>query len=457
MTPGGRKSPIKKKVIYLDFRGELSAFDKFFYFGNVNKNRSKNKQEYLRNKSASLKNLFEEKKQFIGGKNPVNNVLEKISKTELEIISYILGRQYVSGKAIFHRLFKFEGYSVLFETTFAKYSEAFAGSGEMAVFRLVSEVLNAPPYSLILLDEPEVSLHPGAQERLKVFLLDQIIKKHHQIILTTHSPSIINGLPREGIKVFYQNPNTGRFFVKEDLLPEEAFYHIEFNIENKKSITVEDNLAKLIVDSVLDEMGEESKSIVDVKFNPGGETDIKGAFIPVYSTFRNPKEYILFDGDQRQEHINWRVLDSKSLENSTVILQKIKEQTGQDILFRVDSLDGKGNDKQRIDLAKKYLDYYLSNVFYLPKHIPEEIIWDNTFCSHLLQSYLNGKELREKLKEIRDANYKSKFSIISKTMIGDSNSNSIEAIQKQFIKKWLKEKDNCFDEIKDILNKIIES
>ena len=35
-------------------------------------------------------------------------------------------------------------------------------------------VLSAPNNSLILLDEPEVSLHPSAQKKLKIFLLHKI-------------------------------------------------------------------------------------------------------------------------------------------------------------------------------------------------------------------------------------------------------------------------------------------
>ena len=58
-----------------------------------------------------------------------------------------------------------------------QYTEAFAGSGESRIILMVDEVLNAEAKSLILLDEPEINLHPGAQIRLKRFLLEQILEK----------------------------------------------------------------------------------------------------------------------------------------------------------------------------------------------------------------------------------------------------------------------------------------
>ena len=42
---------------------------------------------------------------------------------------------------------------------------------------------------LLLLDEPETSLHPGAQVKLQRYILDQIKKKHLQVVISTHAPA----------------------------------------------------------------------------------------------------------------------------------------------------------------------------------------------------------------------------------------------------------------------------
>jgi len=314
MTPRdgqGRDQPLDKPVLYLDFRAELSAFDKFFYFGNTDNSTARNKQEFIRKKSVSLQKLFTgERVQINSSKYALNEPLEELTSDELDWISFILGREYLEGKSVKHRLYRNEGYSVLFKTNHANYSEAMAGSGEVAVVRLVKEVLAAENNSLILLDEPEVSLHPGAQTRLTLFLLDQIRRKKHQIVFTSHSPSIVKGLPKEAIKVFYQNPGNGRFLVKENLTPEEAFFHIEFPVDNRKNIVVEDVLAQEIVSGVLDKMGEETKSLFNVKFNPGGETVIKKEFITVFCREQNSQDFVFFDGDQQpgNPHFDWRTI-----------------------------------------------------------------------------------------------------------------------------------------------------
>jgi predicted ATPase len=90
------------------------------------------------------------------------------------------------------------------------YTEAFAGSGEFAVVRLVVALAGAQPGSLILLDEPEVSLHPGAQERLMSFLYVRVKKLKHQAVLATHSPGIIRWLPPEAIKVLVVDGTGGK-------------------------------------------------------------------------------------------------------------------------------------------------------------------------------------------------------------------------------------------------------
>ena len=87
----------------------------------------------------------------------------KVLKTqEIDAVSKILGRPYKAAHLIRHSLYpKSRGrdLSVVFERN-SEYSEAFAGSGEIAAVSAVVEVLAAEEYSLILLDEPETSLHP---------------------------------------------------------------------------------------------------------------------------------------------------------------------------------------------------------------------------------------------------------------------------------------------------------
>lgn len=440
-----RSAPIVKDVLYLDFRGELSAFDKFFYFGNIKRSKARNKQEFIRTKSRSLKKLFSGEESFIkSSKRNLNEALENLDSEALKNISFILGRDYTSGKSIKHSLFRNEGYSILFETKFASYSEAFAGSGEMAVVRLVTEVLSASESSLILLDEPEVSLHPGAQQRLKIFLLEQIKKKKHQVVLTSHSPSIIKDLPSKAIKVFYQNPGNGRFLIKEDMLPEEAFYHIEFPLDNRKTIIVEDKLAVEIIKAVLKRLGSETESLFNVKFFPGGESVIKNEFATVYCREPNSKEYLIFDGDQKKSdnHYDWKKFPTSDL-TVDFLKEKIKQQVGIDITFSTDSGNAETKHDQILELQKKYLNYFITNVWYLPGNIPEDIIWDAEKAKQL-----TGLDFEETIL------VKEKFAKLSQELLGNNKSTDIESAHKIFIKSWIDKENEDFTCIKNLIDSI---
>jgi predicted ATPase len=457
---GDRDKPIKKNVVYLDFRSELSAFDKFFYFGNLKNSSSRNKQEFIRGKSASLQNLFSKKKNYINSSTrKLNDPLKRLTQDEINWISYILNRTYKSGLSVLHELYRNEGYSILFETDFAKYSEAYAGSGEMAIVRLVHEVLNAKDYSLILLDEPEVSLHPGAQSRLKNFLLEQIKRKKHQIILTSHSPSIVEELPKEAIKVLYQNPRNGRFLIKENLTSKEAFYHIEYPVDTKNKIIVEDVLAKYILDGVLSEMGDETKNLFHITFNPGGESVIKREFIPVYCREDTCNTFIFFDGDQKpeEEAPDWRLFSSADL-NVEYLEEQVKSVTGEKVKFSVDGGDGESRNDQRIELLKNYLDYYKMNVFFLPKQIPEEIIWKKKFAKSLLE--LNQSDPTIVAEGMDQLEYfdskKEKFAYISTLVLGNNDSENISTIHKMFLKNWLNKRRNSYQKIESVIHQIIE-
>jgi hypothetical protein len=386
---------------------------------------------------------------------PLNNPVRELSNVELQQISFILGREYKSGKLLKHKLYRNEGFSVYFESAFANYSEAFAGSGEIAIVRLVTEIIDAPEFSLILLDEPEVSLHPGAQKRLQKFLLEQIKLKKHQIVLSTHSPSLINDLPKEAIKVFHLNPNSNKFSVTPDLSPNEAFFHIQYEVR-KRQIYVEDRLAQLILREVLNEIGDATSNLFNVEYHAGGAEILIKQVIPLLCRKDDPDDFVFFDGDQKKtEPIDWRNIPHKNmtLEN----LKKITcDLTDHKIDFMVDG-NGSGNQYQKIELYKKYLDYYLNSTYFLPKSTPEELIWDQAYCEDFLR--LNGKESLIQY-VISELDFKQKFRILTFAIYGIDDSDTIFNTQRNFIQRFVqKNNDNCKlvkKYLQEIVKKIVD-
>ena len=457
MQKGPRNNPLVKNTIYIDFRQELSAFDKFFYFGNVKGLQSKNKQEYVRKRSVYLKSLFEKPDLNYSWRSvKKNNSLEILPVDQVRTISYILGREYYEVKSILHSLFRgIEGHSILMKTNHAQYSEAFAGSGELSVIRLVSMVLNAPDHSLIVLDEPEVSLHPGAQERLKIFLLNEIKKKKHQIIIATHSPTMVKDLPKEALKVFSQDLQTGMFFIKENLYPEEAFFHIEHKTDERLTIIIEDVLGKELLEAVLEDIGEDRKNLFKVEFTSGGAEVIIKYHIPFFSQKEKFKEFVILDGDKKllEKHCDWKQLPTVDSSNFEVLIEKIKEQTGCDVTFLVDGGKQGSNKEQKTAFAKKYLEFYLSNVFYFPKMTPENIIWDKNTAIKLLSTIKLEAEYDNLFGS--QLNYKERFSKLSLIVFGENDSKSILNLQKLFIKNWIESKNSDYQEIKSIIDDVL--
>jgi energy-coupling factor transporter ATP-binding protein EcfA2 len=251
-----RWNPVDRDVLYINFRNELSAFDKYLFFGLLRATPTlKSKRHRLRAWADSLKPAFDSgstKETHRGRVFVKSNRL--LTADELADMSFILGKEYIEARIVKHSLFGQQlGVSVRFITKIGStYSEAFAGSGELAIASLVTQLHDAKESTLVLLDEPEVSLHPGAQKRMVAVLAEQVLKKKHQVIFTTHSASLVEHLPPKAIKVFVENAD-GRFDIINESHPFAAFNRLGAPLPGKLRVLVEDRLAKEVVDRAIRE------------------------------------------------------------------------------------------------------------------------------------------------------------------------------------------------------------
>ena len=65
-----------------------------------------------------------------------------------------------------------------------------AGEGFLSVFTIVDSLYDSQLGDIIVIDEPELSLHPALQRKLSDFLIEY--SKNRQIVIFTHSPFFIN-------------------------------------------------------------------------------------------------------------------------------------------------------------------------------------------------------------------------------------------------------------------------
>ena len=68
-----------------------------------------------------------------------------------------------------------------------------AGCGAQQILPVITQIFSAPSNSVILIEEPEASLHPEAQIELAHMLADAV-RHGHQLLVTTHSQPLLNAL-----------------------------------------------------------------------------------------------------------------------------------------------------------------------------------------------------------------------------------------------------------------------
>lgn len=183
------------------------------------------------------------------------------------------------------------------------YSSFNTASGEDVLVNLLRQILHMPDYSLILIDELEVGLHPKIQRRLMdvIYIISQT--QHKQFIITSHSYAVIDSVP-ESSRIFIQN-NANDFVAKAGLTTYETLTRMDSEAFPVAMIYVEDEESKLIVDN----------AIADINAtNPGFARLIKSVIVgsanDTYKYFKTrqmlnsvetlfPKAACVLDGDMR--------------------------------------------------------------------------------------------------------------------------------------------------------------
>jgi predicted ATPase len=305
-----RWNPIPKEVEYIDFRAELSAFDKYF-FHNPYRRRSKDPASLPAQQERSRKQLIRDRSpglrrsldwgltnHRLGGQQRIHTPRTWMPDKQVEAVSEILGRPYSQIALIEHSFFQVRGWTALLHSDHHKYSEAFAGSGEFAAVRVVHRICTAKDGALVLLDEPEVSLHPGAQAKLIEFIIAKAKEKRLQVIFSTHSPHLIEPLPNDAIKVLQLRADDGRVELRsQESLPREAFLVVGHQVQSEV-IWTEDRLAAEIVRQALRFNAPELLPLVDIRHHPGGSADIKKTSIATWALAGLENVYVLLDGDE---------------------------------------------------------------------------------------------------------------------------------------------------------------
>ena len=189
----------------------------------------------------------------------------------------------------------------------AKYSELHMAAGERALLRLAQEIAQIED-ALVLIDEVEAGLHPWVQQLLMLQLQQLALRNGLQIIVTTHSPVILDSVPRRGRIFLDRDETSGQVIVREpyrDII-QNALYGRAMEALN---LLCEDEAAEGIIEGVLDVIIPKNR-IKRESVRIGRDTGAQS--FPMHAeTLRKfgqaQKTAFILDGDQRDSGIEDKI------------------------------------------------------------------------------------------------------------------------------------------------------
>lgn len=129
----------------------------------------------------------------------------------------------------------------------SRYSGFHQGAGETTITGLLKTDL--PPYSVVLIDEIETSLHPRSQRRLVRDLAEKCRLNELQVIITTHSPYVLEEIPPQG-RIYIMNTSQGKTLIT-GVSPDFAMTQMDDELHPEADIYVEDERSKTVLEELL--------------------------------------------------------------------------------------------------------------------------------------------------------------------------------------------------------------
>ena len=378
---GDRWSQVERIPHYINSKNDSSAFERYFH--SAESSTLEKRQDRFVKYSRQLKIAIDTKSQKLScyRKERIKENFD-ISPDKLSAINSILQKKYKSARYINHSLYdrNFSG-SVIFETEERSYSECFAGSGELAVVNYVLSLGKVNKYDLVLLDEPETSLHPGAQARLLEYILEITKKKYLQVIISSHAPTFVELLPAEALIVLDETP--GGVTARNEPTKASAFHRLGHIESNKITLITEDVLLEALTKRSLKYIPIELKRKVVVVAAEVGASEMLSNQARAYAQAEAAVIMVL-DGDQRKIG---EVIDL----DPALLSQKVIEESV--ALLKDNNVSIVGT---RQDLGK-WISWCKGHVLFIDETCPEEIFLEILNSSHPLLS--NPKATNGKFKE----------------------------------------------------------
>lgn len=257
----------------------------------------------------------------------LNLLNEQSDSTVTPLISKLLGQSYddVIINTVGHA--RKEATVKSLKRASAKYSEVHMGYGERRCLYLVSRLEALPNKSLVLIEEPEASLHPTAQVELARYFIDVCLRKGHQIIATTHSDHLLAPLDAES-RIFLHRSQS-HLSIIEGIPTSQARALLTDGVHKALNVLVEDSVAESVLQEVLRKFDILFLKSVGIYSTETGAQDLKRIAKSVPDSL---KTAIVLDGDMSSDVDN-RVLKlpgtlppEKELFNCPAFIELVKQK-----------------------------------------------------------------------------------------------------------------------------------
>jgi predicted ATPase len=170
------------------------------------------------------------------------------------------------------------------------------GAGESTMAELLG--IPFPQYGLILIDEIETSLHPRTQRRFIKDLARLCREREMQIVLTTHSPYILDELPQEA-RAFIMAGGDGQRQIVYGVSPEFTMSRMDDVQQYECDLYVEDERAKWMLTEILVAHSPQQELVQRCRLIPYGASSVGKALGQMASKSRFPRPSCVFlDGDE---------------------------------------------------------------------------------------------------------------------------------------------------------------
>jgi predicted ATPase len=220
---------------------------------------------------------------------------DELAVESRESLSSILGREYISARFAAPDVNENRKVGLL-GRDYGEISQFHQGAGEDTTLDLIHALQAVPDHSLVIIDEVEASLHPRAQRRLARYLLNQSRLKRLQVIVSTHSPYILEELPTEARVLLLPGPDGPNIVYGAS--PEFALSRIDDSVHPEAFVYVEDEVAGIWLREIVACAPDGSDLLARIKISPVGPANVVALMGRLGASGRLPHASLgVLDGD----------------------------------------------------------------------------------------------------------------------------------------------------------------